>query len=252
MSNKYLDFVLKETPQSNVSKTNDPDILFQFSLNRRNVIEWYPFESRTAVLEIGAGAGIITKMLCERGLTVDIIEQNEELLEANLATNKCNSIQLQELIENKKKYHYIVLVGGVEGCYGNGIDSFERLIALLRENIEEDGTLILGVENRYAVSLLARGYDGKDMKALVSKNELEQILHKYFSSVELYYPSPDLYFANTIYSDNYLPKADESFGHSIELFQDKAVSFNESVELMMASKDGLFPLFANSYLAVCS
>ena len=252
MSNKYLDFVLKETSQNNVSKSNDPDILFQFSLNRRNIIEWYPFESRATVLEIGAGAGIITKMLCERGLIVEIIEQNEELLEANLATNGCNSIQFHELMENKKKYRYIILVGGIGRYYGNGVGSFDKLIAVLREKLEENGVLILGVENRYAVSLLARGYDGKDMNSLVSKNELEQTLHKYFSSIELYYPSPDLFFANTIYSDDYVPKVDENFGHSIELFQDKVVSFNESIELMMASKDGLFPMFTNSYLAICS
>ena len=41
-------------------------IIYHLSEVRENILNWYPFRAEARVLEVGAGCGAITGMLCER------------------------------------------------------------------------------------------------------------------------------------------------------------------------------------------
>lgn len=61
-------------------------ILYHLSPKRRNLLEWYPFRSEAALLEIGAGCGALTGLFCEKDSHVTAIElsktgTHESLLE---------------------------------------------------------------------------------------------------------------------------------------------------------------------------
>ena len=45
-----------------------------FSSVRRNILNWYPFKEHASVLEVGAGMGSITGLLCDAAEFVTSIE----------------------------------------------------------------------------------------------------------------------------------------------------------------------------------
>lgn len=44
---------------------NDDRVFYLTTDIRANILNWYPFESGSSVLEIGTGCGTITELLCE-------------------------------------------------------------------------------------------------------------------------------------------------------------------------------------------
>ena len=66
----------------------DFPIIYHFSDLRTNILCWYPFSKKDSVLEIGAGCGAITGMLCEKAGHVTSVELSKRRSEINFERNR--------------------------------------------------------------------------------------------------------------------------------------------------------------------
>lgn len=70
-----LDLVKSNVDLETVIATDNRwPILYHFSNKRQNLLEWYPFKEGAEVLEIGAGCGAITGILCDKCKHVTSVE----------------------------------------------------------------------------------------------------------------------------------------------------------------------------------
>ncbi|MBQ9518538.1 MAG: SAM-dependent methyltransferase, partial [Firmicutes bacterium] len=78
-----IENTLLELAQNGFDITTDKNIypfaaVYHFSPQRENILNWYPFDQNGSCLEIGAGCGAITGMLCQKHkkvVSVDISER---------------------------------------------------------------------------------------------------------------------------------------------------------------------------------
>lgn len=70
------------------------------------------------------------------------------------------------------------------------------------------------------------------------------------SEYHFYYPYPDYKFMTTLYSDAYLPGKGELSNNMRNFDRDRMVLFDEKNAFDGVVEEGLFSLFANSYIAV--
>ncbi len=64
---------------------------------------------------------------------------------------------------------------------------------------------------------------------------------------KFYYPYPDYKLPSVIYSDEYLPKQGELNRNICNFDRDRLVLFDEGKVFDQVIKDGLFPLYSNSF-----
>ena len=62
-------------------------MVYHFSDLRENILNWYPLKKTDSVLEIGAGCGAITGMLCQKAGKVTSVELSRRRAEINFARN---------------------------------------------------------------------------------------------------------------------------------------------------------------------
>ena len=63
-------------------------MIYHFSGVRENILNWYPLKKSDSVLEIGAGCGAITGMLCRKAGHVTSVELSKRRADINYARNK--------------------------------------------------------------------------------------------------------------------------------------------------------------------
>ena len=63
-------------------------MVYHFSGLRENILSWYPLKKTDSVLEIGAGCGAITGMLCRKAGHVTSVELSKRRADINFARNK--------------------------------------------------------------------------------------------------------------------------------------------------------------------
>lgn len=68
------------------------------------------------------------------------------------------------------------------------------------------------------------------------------------SDYHFYYPYPDYKFADTIYSDRRLPKVGELSKNLRNFDADRMLLFDEKNVFDMVIREGIFPMYSNSYL----
>ena len=101
---KEADIVLNETRYP---------ILYHLSRERENILSWYPFKGTERVLEVGAGCGAVTSILCQKCRDVTAVELS--LLRSKInAIRHANETNLHILVRNIMDYeekheydHYI-------------------------------------------------------------------------------------------------------------------------------------------------
>lgn len=63
-------------------------MVYHFSGLRENILSWYPLKKADSVLEIGAGCGAITGMLCRKAGHVTSVELSKRRADINYARNR--------------------------------------------------------------------------------------------------------------------------------------------------------------------
>ena len=83
------------------------------------------------------------------------------------------------------------------------------------------------------------------------RSRLERMLAESgLGEYSFYYPYPDYKFMTAVYSDERLPKPGELYDNLRNFDRDRMLLFDEKQAFDGLIRDGLFPVFSNSYMVV--
>ncbi len=247
-------------------------VMYHFSPNRANIIEWLPLTKEMKVLEIGSGCGAITGCLSEKCGHVDCVDLSMRRSTINATRNR-NADNITIHVGNfqdieptlPEDYDYVFLIGVFEygSCYISGEDPYGRFLSIVKKHVKTGGTLAIAIENKFGLKYFAgcredhlgtffeglEGYPNGGSARTFTKPGFEKLFHRMgITDYSFYYPYPDYKFATTIYSDKRLPKVGELTENLRNYDRNRMGLFDEKAVFDQAIEDGEFPLFSNSYL----
>ncbi len=245
-------------------------ILYHLAPERRGLLEWYPFESGARVLEVGAGCGALTGLLCEKAARVTAVELSQKRSQV-VFQRYAASPNLEVLAGNlmdmplDNDYDYVTLIGVLEyarSCIRSAqpaLDLLRRIAAVLKPT----GRLLLALENRFGLKYFAgaaedhtgrmfdgiEGYPAGDEVETFSRDELSALLETSgYGECRWYYPYPDYKFPVEIFSDRRLPGTNHKFQNAPNYDRDRFQLFSERRALQQVVSNGKFDFFSNAFL----
>ena len=214
---------------------NGGAVFHNFTDARENLINWYPFEKDASVLEIGAGMGALTGLLCQKCDSVTAFEHSPKRAEiiryrypeySNLNV-VCGDVLSYNF---EQKYDYIMLIGVLEymGINSTSVDPYSEILLKINQLLKPNGILLLAIENRFGLKYWCGAaedhtgvpFDGisgyqqnsyttryhKSGVKTFSRDTLKKYLEKCgFQQSKWFYPMPDYKFPTMVFSDEYLP-----------------------------------------------
>lgn len=248
-------------------------IIYHFSHIRENILNWYPFDNKSSVLEIGSGCGAITGLLCERTKNVVSVELSKRRALINYYRHE-NFNNLEIIVGNfndikfTKKFDYIILNGVFEYAI-NFTDSNNPYVDFLKDissYLDETGKILISIENRLGLKYFSgasedhtgnfflglNDYDNNNNVRTFSKSELINILNDSgLSNYKFYYPYPDYKFPNEIYTEEAFRK--NEYGKPYySLNSKRLVLFNEYRVIKSLANEGVLDHFSNSFFIEAS
>lgn len=250
-------------------------VFYHITPIRKNILNWYEFKDNAEVLEIGAGMGAITGILCDKAGYVTSVELSKQ--RAKAIEQRCKNKENLELIVGnfndikfEKKFDYITLIGVLEYApmYTDSENPFEDFLKKVKMLLKDDGKLLIAIENQFGLRYFSgveedhtnkvfdgiTGYENKRGIRTFGKFELKEILKKSgFGFTNFYYPLPDYKLPNVIFSDDYLPN-EESLNRYMPYLSNEGscVEFDEKEAFKDIIKNGQFDFFANSFFVEAS
>ena len=248
-------------------------ILYHLSPVRENIINWYPFNENSSVLEVGGGCGAITGALCSLLHEVKVVELSKRRSQINFERHK-HFDNLEIIVGNlndiifESKFDYVMLNGVLEyaGSFTDSKAPYKDFLTNAKNYLRPGGKLILAIENRYGLKYFAgakedhtakefdgiTGYIGNSKVRTFGKTELENLLNDSgFSVLKFYYPHPDYKMPMEIFSENWLPNADTLLSYSANFDFHRYDLFDESLAFKGLVENGQYEFFANSFLVIC-
>lgn len=247
-------------------------IIYHLSHLRSNIVEWIPIDKNENVLEIGSGCGAITGVLAQKARKVTCIELSKKRSLINAYRNEEKS-NIEILVGNftdiekgiDEKYDYITLIGVFEYAenYISSKEPYHNFLKTIAKHLKSNGKIIIAIENKFGLKYWAgckEDHTGKYFEGIESypssrgvktfaKHEIESIIESCgFSNYKFYYPYPDYKLPTNIYSDKYLPKEGELNNNIRNFDTGRMFLFDESKVYDSIIKEGLFPIYSNSYL----
>ena len=258
--------------EKRLMEENEWAYLYHFSHIRQNVLDWYDFDQDGTTLEIGAGCGAITGLLCRKTKNVTAVDLSKKRSYINAYRNKAyDNLEIIvgnfEDIDFKKQFDYVTLIGVLEYSiyYINSEDPFVDMLKKAKSLLKPNGKLLLAIENKYGLKYWAgatedhtgnmfdgiQGYNNVDRVRTFSKSQLKNMLKKAgFEKNDFYYPVPDYKLPLEIYSEGYLPKRGDIKTVSPNYDRDRYVIFDEVLAFNSICEDGMFEQFANSFIVI--
>lgn len=276
IENALLDLVSSQDDVMEILKNDDRwPILYHLSPVRQNILEWYPFREGASVLEVGAGCGAITGVLCRKAQSVICNDLSKRRSLINAHRNK-QFDNLEIIVGNfndvvfEQKFDYITLIGVLE--YANYYTASEKPFQTFLENIKKllnpGGKVLIAIENKFGLKYWAgaredhtgkyfdslNGYHNIDSQVRTfGKQELSQIVMEAgYSNAEFYYPFPDYKFPQQIFSDDNLPKAEDLICSQVTFDNSRMCLFDETTVFGELLKENQFPFFSNSFFVEAS
>ena len=275
VEDEILDIVQQRKPFRTVlEKDNRWPVLYHLSPERRNLLEWYPFRQKAALLEIGAGCGALTGLFCEKVAHVSAVELSEK--RSRIVYERYQDVDHLEVIagnvmdiEFSRLFDYVTLIGVLE--YAKSFidasnpyrDLFEKISTVLKPG----GNVFVAVENKFGIKYFGgaredhtgRAFDGIEGYTTVahvetfSKDELSELLQESgYSSIQFYYPYPDYKLPDEIFSDACQPELNHILQDAPNFDQERMRLFSEKKALVNIIKNRKFDFFSNSFLVIAS
>ena len=244
-------------------------MVYHFSGLRENILSWYPLKETDSVLEIGAGCGAITGMLCRKAGHVTSVELSKRRADINYARNN-DKENLTIMVGNlndmtfPEKFDYVVVNGVLEYAmsFTEGKTPYETFLQRMGAYLKPEGRLLIAIENRLGLKYFAgapedhtdlhffgiNGYPGNQSVRTFSKNELGELLENSgFPFLHFYYPYPDYKFPTEIFTDESLYT--NSYGRNYPVYTDKTADlFSEHAGVKAFEKEKILSSFVNSFL----
>jgi GT2 family glycosyltransferase/2-polyprenyl-3-methyl-5-hydroxy-6-metoxy-1,4-benzoquinol methylase len=243
-----------------------------FSPVRRNLLNWYPFKENADILEVGAGMGALTGLLCDVGATVTAVEMNRRRAEviAKRYPKRKNltilSLDINSWI-TEERFDYIVVVGVLEYAAvfgaGSGADPHVLFLRSLRGLLKPDGIVLLAIENRFGLKYWLgasedhigepfvgiNGFKEEKKPRTFTKAELGELFRTAgFGASRCYYVLPDYKFPSAIFTDEFPPQMHELLNISFIYGRGTSLVANERDVYPALLKEGDFGMFSNSLL----
>lgn len=269
------DLINKFKKNRNYSPKEYQDLAYFYLLTpiRQNILNWYPFNENSNILEIGAGAGTITGMLCDKAKSVTVIEASKRRAELIYERHN-NRDNLEIMVGNfnsipfKKKYDYIVMIGVLEygKIFSTGDNPYKTFLETIASHLNKNGKLLVAIENRNGLKYWCgasedhlslpyvgiMGYDNYKVKTF-GKKELSDLLESSgFKYQRYYYPFPDYKLPYSIYTDEYIPSS-FTVKHNLIFNHDDYGYFLDPTKAVDCILDNnLLGEFSNSFLVEAS
>lgn len=242
------------------------DVFYQMSPLREGLLNWYPFEQNSEVLEVSSGFGGITGVLSRSVRKVTVLEESLKRAEC-IAKRYEESQNITVWVGSigdlpiDKQYDYVVIEKAL-----NTREELEQLIGEVYPFLKADGRLLFVCENRFGMkywcgvpdpieNIPFAGIRRNDSKSLMTRQDLFDALvqDERVQGWYVYYPFPDYRLPQTIYTDAYLPKASVRDRvipyYPMEQRKSLVCLENEISDALIAN--GVFHIFANSFLVEC-
>lgn len=256
---------------SNISKYT---INNTFSAVRRNILNWYPFKKGADILEIGAGMGSVTGLLCDvanQVISVEMSETRANVIRARYPKRENLTIISADINswETEQKFDYVVFIGVLEyaDVFSDADRPYEQFLTRVRNFLKPNGKVLFAIENRFGLKYWAggsedhlqkpyvgiEGYRQKRIPRTFSKTELEELLQKTgLDQYRFYYVLPDYKFPEMICTDDYLPDYASFEKIAYTYSKNSVLAFNEKDIYKDIISNGVLDFFANSYLVEAS
>lgn len=279
IEDEIIKVIAEHSPEDYVEAIHDNyswSVYYHLTQVRRNILNWYPFEPDSDVLEIGCGLGAVTGMLCDKCRTVTAVELSQK--RAAGALLRCREKENLEIIvgnlndiEFEKKFDYITLIGVLEyqGRFTDTHHPYRDFLKKIKSLLKPDGKLLIAIENQYGLKYWCGAredhtgvpFDGMNQYLLTnqgirtfSKAGLKKLVQESgFAHTYFYYPMPDYKLPTVIYSQDCLPRN--------ENMQNTAYYYAPNSETLVADEKSLyqdilenevFEFMANSFFVECS
>ncbi len=238
-----------------LAQNNRLDYLYALSEQRELLLEWYDFDQSEELLQVGADYGAMTGLYRSVVRNVTVLDTEKKALETvqlrypaakNITCEQGTLSQYRDRMAGTgKKYQYIVMTGMPE-------ETWDSQICAAKALLKDTGVLIVAVANALGMKYWAGS--GREEGEL-AKGRLVRLLcgdSKEQGHLCFYYPMPDYRIPVSIYSDEYLPKKGDltrvtpAYDYPQYHMMDMGEGFDAVCE------EGLFDLYANSYLVFWS
>lgn len=247
-----------------------------FSSVRENILNWYPFRDGADILEIGAGMGSLTGLLCDKAKQVVSLEMSETraaVIKARYPERDNLTIVSVDINhwETEQRFDYIVFIGVLEyaGVFSDASNPYEEFLLRAKNLLKDDGIILFAIENRFGLKYFLgasedhlqepyvgiEGYVAPHTPRTFSKKELECMLENVgLTCHRMYSVLPDYKFPELIFSEEYTPdfmnlkKVSFTYSRNSSLISDEKKLYKHIID------NNVFPFFANSFLfeASCS
>lgn len=249
---------------------------YHLSHIRRNILNWYPFDKESDVLEIGCGLGAITVLLCDSCKSVTAVELSKK--RATSALLRCREKENLEIIvgnlndiEFTKKFDYITLIGVLEyqGSYTDTENPYLDFLKKIKGLLKPNGKLLIAIENQYGLKYWCGAHEDHVSVSFAginqynitqkqcrtfSKQALDTLIKDSgFKNTYFYYPMPDYKLPSVVYSEECLPTL--SSIQSVKPYyvpNDSTLIADEKALYKDIINNNVFEFFANSFLVECS
>ena len=248
-------------------------VIYHLSPIRENMLRWYPFKNNASVLEIGAGMGALTGVLCDKCTHVTAIELSKRRGEAirlrhghrdnlDIYIGNLNEIKLE------KKFDYITLIGVLEyACsFTEGENPYRDFLQNISKLLKPDGRLLIAIENRFGLKYWCgamedhtgkpfegiNGYSPNSKAKTFDKAALEEMLNDLgFGNIEFYYPAPDYKLPSCIVADGYTKAYNRIWNKGSLYYDSPILTIDENCVSDAITRNKVTSFFANSFFIDC-
>lgn len=270
-----LDIVSRDDYEENKNELIGDNFVLAYHLSsiRENILNWYPFEKTQTAIEIGAGCGAITGVLCQKLGKVVSVDLSKRRSSINYQRHKgyenleiivgnFNDIELPE------KYDYVVLNGVFEYAisFTDSNRPYHEFLRHISKFLKPNGKFLIAIENKLGLKYFNGGkedhtdnyfiglnnYVGNETVRTFTKTELAQILtDEGYSYHKFYYPYPDYKFPSEIFTDESINQ--NGYGRPyINIETNRYSLFDECAVGESLMKENVRDIFANSFLLEAS
>lgn len=273
-----IDETDSEEFEGKLGNSDEWQVFYHLSSMRRGLYAWYGFRANATVLEIGAGFGALTGLLCDKCSKVVAVENNSfraQYLEKrykhreNLDIYSGNIMDvLNEILEeNKSGFDYIILTGILEKLYlgKDETDLYIKYLTDLSKVLKQAGCILIAADNRYGIRYFCGSpemhtkvpfeginhYPHSADGYSFTRHELYEIVNKCGLKTKFYYPLPDYILPQIIYSDEYM-KGTAISERLVPYypFKTKLLAYEKDIYKDIIENQAL-PFLSNSFLVEC-
>ena len=250
----------------------------RYHLDRRrtNILRPINFDKSLRVLDVGAGTGVMSRYVAERGARVVALEGDS--MRAELASLRCEGLNVDvqcrsvEDFDDAEGFDLILVIGVLEYA-NNHPDGSSGFLEKLSQLLNPDGALVIAIENQMGLAYWMganedhlnepwvglEGYVSTDSVKTFSKPALSSLLASAgFKHQNWFYPFPDYKLPLTVLSDRVyieddrVDLIDQLVGVPVDRNRSGVLPFFDTRALHREVIDsGMGENMSNSFLVVC-